>query len=119
MRIRLAGSDAFLTVKGITRGRSRLEFEYAIPSADAAQMLDELCERPLIEKTRFKEKVGQHTWEIDVFQGDNAGLTLAEVELDNESEKFEMPTWLGDEVSADPRYFNNNLSKTPFKLWRA
>lgn len=117
VRVRLAGEKGFLTIKGITRGLSRMEFEYPIPAADAARMLDELCERPLIEKTRFKERLGRHTWEIDVFHGDNDGLVLAEIELGSEGEAFERPDWVGEEVSADPRYFNNNLAEHPFKTW--
>ena len=80
-------------------------------------MLESLCKRPLIEKVRYTIVVGDHTWEIDVFEGDNAGLIVAEIELGAEDEPFEHPSWLGDEVTDDPRYFNSNLVSHPFKDW--
>jgi adenylate cyclase len=101
------------------RGVTRLEFEYAIPVSDAATMLDLLCERPLIEKTRYREAFGGRTWEIDVFHGDNEGLVVAEVEVTAESEPIQAPPWLGREVSTDPRYLNSNLISNPYKNWRA
>jgi CYTH domain-containing protein len=97
---------------------SRLEFEYPIPLADATVMLDQLCERPLIEKTRHREVFAGWTWEIDVFHGDNDGLVVAEVEIANPEDKVELPRWAGAEVSNDPRYFNNNLAAHPYKYWR-
>jgi CYTH domain-containing protein len=106
-----------LTIKGVTSGISRLEFEYEIPRADADRLLDDLCERPLIEKTRYRVSAGGVTWEIDEFHGDNAGLVVAEVELAREDQPFERPAWLGDEVSGDPRYFNANLVAHPFREW--
>jgi adenylate cyclase len=118
VRVRIAGSEAFLTVKGISENVSRLEFEYPIPRNDAEIMLDCLCERPLIEKTRHRRRIGEKVWEIDVFHGENDGLIVAEIELCHESETFEYPAWLGKEVSDDPRYFNSNLSRNPFKNWR-
>jgi adenylate cyclase len=118
VRVRIAGEQAFLTIKGPVRGITRLEFEYAIPVADAATLLDLLCERPLIEKTRYRQSFGGRTWEIDVFHGDNAGLVVAELEVANESERFEPPPWLGREVSGDPRYFNSSLVSNPYKNWR-
>lgn len=118
VRVRIAGSKGYLTVKGLTRGLARLEFEYEIPVADASRMLDELCERPLIEKTRHREQHGRHMWEIDVFHGDNDGLVLAELEVASASEKFDLPPWAGQEVSSDPRYFNSNLGVNPYKNWR-
>jgi adenylate cyclase len=118
VRVRIAGEKAYFTVKGISENLSRLEFEYPIPLLDAAMMLDKLCERPLIEKTRHREIVGSHTWEIDVFHGENNGLVLAEVEVASETETFERPSWLAQEVSGDPRYFNNNLVRYPFRTWR-
>ncbi len=117
VRVRIAGKEAFLTIKGRSNKFSRLEFEYPIPSADAEIQLDCLCERPLIEKTRYEQKVGDHVWVIDVFHGDNEGLLVAEIELPFENENFVRPPWVGEEVSDDPRYFNSNLSKTPFKSW--
>jgi len=118
VRVRIADEHAYLTIKGPTRGVTRLEFEYAIPVADAATMLD-LCERPLIEKTRYREAFGGRMWEIDVFHGDNEGLVVAEVEVTDECERVQAPPWLGREVSSDPRYFNSNLISNPYKNWRA
>ena len=118
VRVRTADSHAFLTIKGLTQDNQRPEFEYAIPVADADAMLDGLCLRPLIEKTRYRESVGGDTWEIDVFEGENAGLIVAEIELPNPDARFERPAWLGDEVSADPRYFNSNLIRQPFSRWQ-
>ena len=119
VRVRIAGEQAYLTIKGLMRGVTRLEFEYAIPVPDAATMLDLLCERPLIEKTRYREAFGGRTWEIDVFHGDNEGLVVAEVEITAESEPVQAPPWLGREVSSDPRYLNSNLISNPYKNWRA
>jgi adenylate cyclase len=118
VRVRIAGEQAFLTVKGLTRGISRLEFEYAVSVADATTMLDLLCERPIIEKTRYCEPFGGRTWEIDVFHGDNDGLVVAEVEVASESDHIKSPPWLGPEVSNDPRYFNSNLISNPYRNWR-
>jgi adenylate cyclase len=118
VRVRMAGDVATLTIKGKTQGISRAEYEYTIPVADAEQMLAELCERPLIDKHRYTEAVGGHTWEIDVFHGDNDGLVLAEVELASESQAVELPPWVTDEVSHDPRYFNANLLTAPFSTWK-
>jgi CYTH domain-containing protein len=115
--VRIAGRHAFITIKGETRGVERLEFEYEIPVADATVMLDQLCLRPLIEKTRFKVDVGGHVWEVDEFHGDNEGLLLAEIELAASDQKFEMPPWAGTEVSGDPRYFNSNLILEPYTRW--
>jgi CYTH domain-containing protein len=115
--VRVAGDDAFVTIKGATTNLNRLEFEYQIPRCDGEVLLDELCERPLIEKTRRKQKVGGKVWEIDVFHGENDGLILAEVELVAEDEAVELPPWARNEVSDDPRYFNVNLARNPFKNW--
>ena len=116
VRVRIAGSKAFITVKGKTRGLTRSEFEYAIPLRDARELL-KLCEPPFIEKRRYVTKVGRHRWEIDEFRGVNAGLVVAEIELTSEREKFERPAWVGKEVSHDARYFNSNLAKRPFSTW--
>ncbi len=118
VRVRREGREAKLTIKGATTGISRLEFEYTIPEADAAVMLDQLCGHPLIEKHRHLERHGEHTWEIDVFHGDNDGLVVAEVELTSETDEPTRPAWLGDEVSGDPRYSNSNLRTHPFTRWR-
>jgi adenylate cyclase len=118
VRVRIAGEQGFLTIKGITISLSRLEFEYPIPLADASMMLDQLCERPLIEKTRYRETFAGRTWEIDVFHGDNDGLVVAEVEVASPSDQIAPPPWAGREVSDDPRYFNSNLVVHPHKNWR-
>jgi CYTH domain-containing protein len=117
VRVRIAGDHATLTIKGITRGFSKTEFEYAIPKEQAQVMLDDLCEQPLIEKIRYRLETDGLVWEIDVFEGANAGLLLAEVELDEEQQAFVRPAWLGREISHDPRYFNSNLVSNPFTTW--
>ncbi|EMI42079.1 CYTH domain-containing protein [Rhodopirellula sp. SWK7] len=117
VRVRVAGEKAFLTIKGITEGSKRSEYEYEIPVADAAEMLDELCEPPLIEKRRYRTVHEGMVWEIDEFFGDNEGLTLAEIELDEEGQTFERPSWLGEEVTDDRRYYNANLVSHPFSKW--
>ena len=117
VRVRTIADKGFLTVKGITTGATRSEFEYEIPAADADAMLTELCEKPLIEKNRYKIPFAGLTWEIDEFFGDNAGLVVAEVELGSEGQGFEKPGWIGEEVTSDPRYFNSNLIKHPYKRW--
>ncbi len=117
VRARIAGDKGYLTIKGKSEGASRLEFEYAIPVDDARQLLDKLAHRPMIEKTRYLHRVGNHTWEVDVFAGDSHGLVVAEIELSSESETFELPIWAGLEVTDDHRYKNSNLAKHPFKSW--
>jgi adenylate cyclase len=119
VRVRIAGDRAFLTVKGLTTGVMRLEFEYPVPLADAAMMLDQLCMPPLIEKTRYREEYQGHCWEIDEFHGDNSGLLLAEVELGSTDECFALPPWAAANVSDDPRYFNSNLAANPYKNWKS
>lgn len=117
VRVRTMGETAVLTVKGLNTGAVRREFEYDIPLTDANEMLDNLCERPLIEKTRYRIEFAGHTWEVDEFFGENTGLVVAEIELDSEDENFERPDWLGKEVTADPRYFNSNLVLRPYTIW--
>ena len=117
VRVRAAGDEGTLTIKGITVGASRTEFEYPIPVEDAHVMLDELCEQPIIEKTRHVMDVDGTTWEIDEFAGVNEGLVVAEVELDSPDEQFTSPDWLGNEVTDDPRYFNANLIAHPYSEW--
>lgn len=112
VRVRIAGHQAFLTIKGPTTGISRPEFEYEIPLADAQQLMD-LCRGPAIHKTRYFLQYQHHTWEVDEFHGSNAGLWLAEIELDSESDSFVSPPWLGREVSDDVRYHNSALALTP------
>jgi adenylate cyclase len=118
VRVRIAGEQGFLTIKGKTQGISRLEFEYEIPLADAHTLLTELCEKPLIEKYRYLLDYEGFTWEIDEFLGDNAGLIVAEIELKSENQAFVQPDWLGEEVSHDPRYLNANLIRNPYKNWQ-
>ena len=117
VRVRIAGEQAFLTIKGRTEGHSRAEFEYEIFFADGHALL-ELCERPLIEKIRRVIPHGASTWEVDEFRGENAGLVVAEIELRSEGQSFERPEWLGEEVTHDSRYFNSNLSAHPYGNWR-
>lgn len=116
VRVRVAGEQGFLTIKGKNTGASRAEFEYEIPVADAKQLLA-LCEGPLIEKYRRKIDFGGVLWEVDEFLGDNQGLVVAEVELESEQQVFVKPDWLGDEVTHDPRYYNSNLSVHPYSSW--
>ena len=118
VRVRTAEDKAFLTIKGLTLGATRAEYEYAIPFDEGKAMLDALAEKPLIEKKRYKIPAGGLTWEIDEFLGDNAGLIVAEVELKSEDQAFDRPAWLGDEVTGDTRYYNANLIKKPFTRWR-
>jgi adenylate cyclase len=117
VRVRVEGANATLTVKGPTTGLSRSEFEYPLPLADARQMLDQLCQSSVIDKHRYRERHGRHTWEIDVFHGDNDGLIVAEVELESEDDVLEFPDWVGQEVSSEARYYNSNLLRNPFKNW--
>jgi adenylate cyclase len=118
VRVRLQGDDARLTIKGAAVGLTRSEYEYSIPTEDAREMLESLCERPLIDKTRYLEAYAGRTWEVDVFHGGNEGLVVAEIELENEGAKFELPPWVKKEVSADRRYSNSNLAKRPWSTWR-
>jgi len=117
VRVRIAGDEGFLTIKGKTEGMARNEFEYPIPLTEAALLLDQLCLRPLIEKTRYTLEYGGRTWEIDEFNGDNRGLILAEVELDSIDEQVELPPWVGDEVTGDQRYYNASLIQNPYRNW--
>lgn len=116
VRIRTKGEQGILTVKGATEGVSRVEFEYEVPLADALAML-QLCENAPIEKVRHLVHYQGHLWEIDEFEGSNAGLVVAEIELASEEEKFALPDWIGEEVSDDPRYYNASLSSRPFTRW--
>jgi len=117
VRVRTIDETAYLTIKGIARGISRLEFEYPIPLADAQTMLEALCHKPIIDKTRYRIPVAAHVFEVDEFYGQNAGLIVAEVELGSEDEHFERPDWLGEEVTADPRYANAALIEHPYSAW--
>jgi CYTH domain-containing protein len=116
VRVRTMGAAAALTIKGITVGATRLEYEYPIPLADAEGLLD-ICERPLIEKTRYKVASGGLVWEVDEFHGVNEGLVVAECELESEDQAIVKPAWVGDEVTGDARYFNSNLISHPYTSW--
>jgi adenylate cyclase len=116
VRVRIAGENAWLTIKGRTEGIRRAEFEYEIPVDDARDLL-ELCLPSVIDKTRYRMTYGGHLWEVDDFHGENTGLVVAEVELAYESVPVDLPSWVGAEVSADPRYFNSALATRPFTKW--
>jgi CYTH domain-containing protein len=118
VRIRLKNDKGLLTIKGKSSadGLSRFEWEKEIPKTDAEALLL-LCEKRIIDKTRYEVKVGNHTFEVDEFYGDNQGLIIAEVELNSKTDTFEKPDWLGEEVTGDIKYYNSNLSKLPFKNW--
>lgn len=118
VRIRIGGNAAWLTIKGKTVGMSRPEFEYPLPLADAEELL-RLCQQPLIEKTRYCVEHAGHTWEVDVFGGDNAGLVMAEIELQDPGQVFDIPDWVGKEVTQDPRYYNACLQLNPYRQWSA
>ena len=120
VRVRLRGGRGYLTVKGKNGGADaarRAEFEYEIPAADARALLA-LAEPGVIEKERCLVPMADgHTWEVDVFHGENEGLVVAEIELDAEDEPFARPDWLADEVTGDARYYNSSLARTPYRLW--
>jgi adenylate cyclase len=117
VRVRIAGDRGSLTVKGLTVGIERHEFEYEIPIRDAGILLDTMCVRPLVEKTRYRVEHAGRVWEVDEFGGENAGLVIAEVELPAADAPLSLPDWVGAEVSHDPRYFNVNLARHPFREW--
>ena len=117
IRVRVAGDAATLSVKGMTPGMSRDEFEYAIPAADARQMLATLCEGPLLGKVRHLVPWGSHTYEVDEFGGPSSGLVVAELELGSPDEVFDRPDWLGEEVTDHVRYYNFRLAAAPFSHW--
>ncbi|MDH5546035.1 MAG: CYTH domain-containing protein [Gammaproteobacteria bacterium] len=117
IRVRLENDRAFLNIKSATLGIQRHEYEYEIPVSDAEEMLDQLCRKPLIEKVRHFVEFEGNTWEVDVFEGDNAGLVVAEIELEDEQETFSVPDWAGEDVSHDTRYYNVCLVKHPYKDW--
>lgn len=117
VRVRTIDDKGYLTIKGITTGATRVEYEYDIPENDATAMLDDLCEQPIIEKNRYKIDFAGFIWEVDEFFGENQGLVVAEVELESEEQSFEKPEWIGEEVTGDPKYFNSNLIVNPFAKW--
>ena len=117
VRIRTIDDRGYLTIKGIAKGAVRVEYEYEIPATEARAMLEDLCEKPLIEKIRYKIKHHGLVWEVDEFYGENQGLIMAEVELDFKDQKFEKPEWIGAEVTGDSKYFNSNLIHHPYSQW--
>ncbi len=117
VRVRVSEREAFLNIKGVTLGVERLEYEYPIPFQDTHEILDKLCLKPLIEKTRYWVEYADHEWEIDVFEGDNTGLIVAEIELKSPDEYFKLPSWVGREVSHEPRYYNVCLVQHPYRNW--
>lgn len=118
VRVRIFGEQGFLTIKGKSNasGLSRFEWEKQISLAEAEELMN-LCESGIIEKTRFEVSMGDHVFEVDEFLGDNEGLTVAEVELKSETESFQKPSWLGEEVTGELKYYNSNLSNNAFKFW--
>jgi len=117
VRVRVSDDTAKLNIKSATIGSQRQEYEYDIPLADAHELLTTLCHKPLVEKTRHLVVIKQHTWEIDEFEGENAGLIVAEIELSAVDEAFDKPNWVGEDVTEDIRYYNNQLSKKPYTTW--
>ncbi|WP_261844579.1 CYTH domain-containing protein [Aliamphritea ceti] len=117
VRIRLKGELAFLTIKGANQGAVRSEFEYPIPVEDADAMLAELCNGQLVDKIRYLIEHAGHTWEVDIFSGNNQGLVVAEVELDSENETVTLPDWVREEVTGESRYYNSSLIDNPYSNW--
>jgi CYTH domain-containing protein len=117
VRVRIEGERAVITIKGKSSGASRGEWEYEIPVPDATELLDGLCEQPQVEKIRHRIGHAGHTWEVDEFLGLNAGLVVAEIELESEDEAFEKPDWIGAEVTGDKRYYNSSLIRMPYSQW--
>ncbi len=116
IRVRQTPTKGFLTIKGISVGASRPEFEYEISFAEAGDLLDEFTKISL-SKIRYKIRFGNHLWEVDEFLGENEGLLIAEIELAKEDEKFSLPSWIGQEVTGEQQYYNSNLISSPFKNW--
>ena len=117
VRLRVISEQGYLTIKSKTVGNTRSEFEYAIPVVDAQEMLDTLCLKPLIEKIRYKINYDNLVWEVDEFLGDNAGLIIAEIELENEQQQVDLPNWVEKEVK-EQKYFNSSLAKYPYSQWQ-
>jgi len=117
IRVRIAGDKADLNIKSATLGIKRTEYEYPVPKNEAEEMLQNLCIKPVIKKTRYHIYIDKHTWEIDVFEDENEGLVIAEIELESESEPFTKPDWAGQDVSDDPRYYNVCLVSHPYRDW--
>lgn len=117
VRVRVSGKSAWLTLKGETVGATRTEFEYTIPQEDARQIIAEMCGGRVIVKTRYLKNCAGRCWEIDVFEEQNKGLIVAEVELGSELDEIQLPDWVTEEVTADLRYYNVNLLSKPFRAW--
>lgn len=117
VRVRIEGDRAVMTIKGRAVGATRGEWEYPLPMEDARVFLDQLCERPIIEKRRYRIVHEGMTWEVDEFMGENAGLVVAEIELESEEQAFAKPEWVGEEVTHDARYFNSSLLRHPYSRW--
>lgn len=117
VRVRIVDDKAFITIKGPASGATRDEYEYEIPREDAQEMLNNLCEKPIIEKHRYIIDYSGRKWEVDEFHGENEGLVITEIELEDINQEYEMPLWVGEEVTADQRYANSNLIKNPFSKW--
>ena len=117
IRVRISNHKAWLNIKSATIGTSRQEYEYEIPLDEGQEIIDTLCIKPIIEKTRYFVPYQQHLWEIDVFSGDNEGLIVAEIELSEVGEHFFKPSWLGKEVTEELKYYNNSLCSNPYKNW--
>ncbi len=117
VRVRVEGERGTMTIKGKSVGATRGEWEYPIPLADANELLERLCEQPIIEKHRRRITFAGNVWEVDEFLGANLGLQFAEIELDSEQQRFDKPDWIGAEVTDDTRYFNSNLIRHPFSTW--
>ena len=118
VRIRIKNERAYLTLKGKAKALMRSEFEYPVPYEDALAMLAELCAPPLIEKRRYEMMYEGHLWEIDIFEGENEGLLLAEIELQSAQERFALPPWVTQEVTEDRRYYNANLRTFPYARFK-
>jgi CYTH domain-containing protein len=118
VRIRIIKEKGYITVKGISNGAVRAEYEYEIPVNDAREMLNGLCEKPTIEKYRYKVQHDGLTWEMDEFLGENTGLVIAEVELSSEDQAITKPEWIGEEITGDARYYNVNLIVNPYSRWK-
>ncbi len=116
VRVRVAGEQGFLTIKGKSQTFSHPEFEYSLPLEDASELI-EMYATSRVEKVRTRIQVGKHVWEVDEFHGENEGLLMAEIELETEEDLFEIPAWLGEEVTGDRRFYNAFLSVHPFRTW--
>ena len=117
IRVRISNEKAWLNIKSATIGTHRHEYEYEIPLQDASEIINNLCCKPIIKKTRYNVVNDKNTWEIDEFHDENNGLVIAEIELKEIGESFLKPHWLGEEVTQDVRYYNNNLAINPYSKW--